>query len=168
METIQIFMQGESIREIRLIEVPAGASMRDVVVIAAANGFPAAADFATVAIFAEDSDDALSLDATLDLAGIRHHGSMHVHRCPKIAVTVHFNGGNKERSFGPGTTIGRVKHWAVSKEVFHLMPVDAAEHVLQVTGTQDRPDEDVHIGTLVHAPDCALAFDLVAKVRVEG
>lgn len=168
METIQVFMQGEGVREIRLIEVPAGACMRDVLAIAAAHGFPAAADGTTAVIFAEDSEDVLSLDATLEASGIGHHGSMHVHRCTKIDTTVYFNGGSRVRSFAPGATIGRVKHWAVGKDVFNFTPVDAAEHVLQITGTQDRPDEDVHVGTLVHVPHCVLAFDLVAKVRVEG
>jgi hypothetical protein len=167
METIQVFMQGEGIRDIRLVEVPAGASIRDVVAVAIAHGFSAATDGAAV-IFVEDSDDALALDLTIEAAGIHHHGSMHVHRCTTVATTVHFNGDSKVRNFGPGTTVARVKDWAVSTHVFNLTPVDAAEHVLQITGTQDRPDEDVHIGTLVHAPHCVLAFDLVAKVRVEG
>lgn len=168
METIQVFLQGEGIGAIRLIELPASARVRDIVAAAAAHGFPAAADGNTAVIFAEDSDDALSTDATLEAAGIGHHGSVHVHRCTKITTTVHFNGGSRVHSFVPGTTIGRVKHWAVGEDVFNLTPVDAAEHVLQITGTQDRPDEDIHIGTLVHVPHCAIELDLVAKVRVEG
>ncbi|MGI8546812.1 MAG: hypothetical protein ACR2M1_05675 [Gemmatimonadaceae bacterium] len=167
METIQVFVQGEGVRDIRLVEVPAGASVRDVVVVAAAHGFPAAADPAAV-LFVEDSDDVLAPDLTIEAVGVRHHGSMHVHRCTTVATTVHFNSESKVRNFGPATTVARVKDWAVSTHAFNLTPVDAAEHVLQVTGTQDRPDEDVHIGTLVHASHCVLAFDLVAKVRVEG
>jgi hypothetical protein len=40
--------------------------------------------------------------------------------------------------------------------------------VLQLTGTSDRPDDDVHIGCLVGPSGCKVEFDLVAKVRVEG
>jgi hypothetical protein len=47
-------------------------------------------------------------------------------------------------------------------------PGDAAEHVLQLTGTADRPDADTHIGALASCPDCRLAFDLVPLKRVEG
>ena len=78
METIQIFMQGEGIREIRLVEVPSNASVRDVVAVAAVHGFPAAADPAVAVIFIEDSDDALPFDLTIEAVGIHHHGSMHV------------------------------------------------------------------------------------------
>jgi hypothetical protein len=166
MAGIQIFIQAEGVRDIRMLDVPRNASVRDVVTAAAAQGFLAAAD-GKAAVFAEDVDEALPLDATLEAAGIGHRGSVHVHRCRKVAVSVHFNG-TKSRTFAPGTTVHRVKEWAVSKQGFNLSPVDAAEHVLQVTGTNDRPDEDVHIGTLVSVPNCALELDLVAKVRVEG
>lgn len=70
--------------------------------------------------------------------------------------------------FGPGVPMHAVKSWAVGKKGFNLTPVDAAEHILQLTGTADRPDEDVHVGSLVGATGCKVEFDLVAKVRVEG
>ena len=81
---------------------------------------------------------------------------------------VHYNGRNLSESFGPGVPMHRVKEWAVGNKGFNLNPVDAAEHVLQLTGTSDRPDEDVHIGSLVGTTSCGVEFDLVAKVRVEG
>lgn len=167
MAGIQVFIQGEGVREIRVLELPANATVRDLVAAAAAHGFAAAGD-AKAMVFAEDADDALAPGATLAAAGIGRQGSVHVHRCKKVAVTVHFNGATRSQAFGPGVTVHRVKEWAAGKKAFDFAPVDAAEHVLQVTGGTERPDEDVHIGTLVHAPNCALAFDLVAKVRVEG
>jgi hypothetical protein len=48
-----------------------------------------------------------------------------------------------------------------------MSPVDASEHVLQITGTTDRPDPDVQIGALVSGC-CELAFSLVPVKRVEG
>jgi hypothetical protein len=164
---IQVFIQGEGVREIRMLELPANATVRGLVSAAAAQGFPAAAD-GKATVFIEDADDALLPETTLAAAGIRDQGSVHVHRCTKVAVTVHFNGSEKLKAFGPGATVHRVKQWAVGKNAFDLAPVDAAEHLLQVTGGIERPDEDVHVGTLVQSPNCALAFDLVAKVRVEG
>jgi hypothetical protein len=168
MKTIQLFLQGEGVRDIRLVEVSSQARVHEILKVAAEAGFAVATDSAKAAIFAEDADEALVSDAALEAAGIAHHSSVHIHRCRKVAVTVHFNGGSKVESFGPGATISRIKKWAVSKQGFNLTPVDSGEHVLQVTGTQDRPDDDAHVGTLVGAPSCAVAFDLVAKVRVEG
>lgn len=167
MAGIQVFIQGEGVHDIRVLELPADATVRDLVAAAVARGFLTAGD-GKAAVFIEDADDALSPGATLAAAGINHQGSVHVHRCKKVVVTVHFNGAQKSHAFGPGATVHRVKQWAVGKKGFDLAPVDAAEHVLQATGGTERPDEDVHIGVLVHAPNCALEFDLVAKVRVEG
>ena len=167
MTAIQVFIQGEGLREIRVLDLPLGATIRDLVSGAAALGIVPAGN-GKVAVFAEDADDALSLDGTLAEAGIGHQSSVHVHRCKKVTVTVHFNGDERVKGFGPGATMNHVKQWAVGKKGFDLAPVDAAEHVLQMVGGTERPDEDVHIGTLVQSPDCAVTFDLVAKVRVEG
>ena len=49
-----------------------------------------------------------------------------------------------------------------------LVHPDAVEHVLQISGSASRPDEDVHLGTLTRAPVCSVSFDLVPKRRVEG
>jgi hypothetical protein len=163
----KIFVQAEGLREIRVIEVVKQGTVRDVVSAAAAQGI-ATATAASSRVFAEDREDEIPLNATLEAAGVGDGDSLHIHRCKRIGVTVHFNGNEKSQSFAPGTTVNRVKEWAVSKKAFNLNDVDAAEHVLQIVGTRDRPDEDVHIGTLTTTPSCALDFDLVPKVRVEG
>jgi hypothetical protein len=49
-----------------------------------------------------------------------------------------------------------------------MTPQEAGEHVLQITGTKDRPDPGTHLGTLAACPDCRLAFDLVPNERVNG
>ncbi|MFY9554815.1 MAG: hypothetical protein WAV47_08895, partial [Blastocatellia bacterium] len=64
------------------------------------------------------------------------------------------------------TSVRKVKRWA--DEEFKLKGVDATEHALQLCGSSTRPDEDVHIGSLVKFPDCKICFDLVPKKRVEG
>ncbi len=92
---------------------------------------------------------------------------LHVSRCRHVEVSVRFNGEHVKRRFPPGATIGRVHHWA-ARRAFGLSPRDAAEHVLQIQGTQKRPDRDVHIGTLTSGTTCSIAFDLVPRKRVEG
>jgi hypothetical protein len=59
-----------------------------------------------------------------------------------------------------------VKNWA-AKEL-GIPKEDAAELILQISGTQEQPDVDVHIGTLAACPACALAFDLVPNPRIQG
>jgi hypothetical protein len=110
----------------------------------------------------------LSPGSTLEAAGLGDQSSVHLSRCKQVAVTVHHNGQTRAESFGPGVPMHRVKAWAVGKQGFNLAPIDAAEHALQLAGTSDRPDEDVHIGSLVGTTGCGVEFDLVPKVRVEG
>lgn len=171
MSHVQLFVQSEGSREIRAIEVLAQATVRELLDAARLHGLHAG-QHEEVAVFLEDGDHALLLDMTLDAVGVRHHGSVHVSRHHRIEVTVHFNGQHHARPFGPGATVRRIKEWATGPHSFGMTPVDAAEHVLQVAHTHERPDSDVHVGTLVHAPvhtpGCGVAFDLVAQVRVEG
>ena len=169
MAGLQIFVQGEGAREIRVLDLPEHATVRELVEAAQAQGVGAPrGDDHAVAAYAEDGSAPLPPDATLEAAGLGPQSSVHLSRCSQVGVTVHYNGQTRTESFGPGVPMHRVKTWTVGKKGFNLTPVDAAEHVLQLVGTADRPDEDVHVGSLVAASGCAVEFDLVAKVRVEG
>lgn len=170
MSEMQIFLQVEGIREIRVLGLPPHATVRDLVKAATDLGLvTAGAETAeALAVFTEDDEEPLALDAMLDAAGLPQGASIHVSRCKKVRVTVHFNGQERSESFGPGVPIHRVKQWAAGKKGFNLSDLDAADHALQITGTHDRPDDDVHIGTLVQGSACAVEFDLVPKKRVEG
>ena len=164
-DVIELFLQGEGIREVTLIRVPRAGTVRDILAAAAAAGLTTTED---VAVSLEDADEPLELDASLVTVAVRHRCRVHAHRCRKVLVTVAFNGVDKQHAFPPATTIKRLKAWAVGKKGFDLSEVDATEHVLQLSGTADRPDEDVHIGALASRPQCSVSFDLVPKVRVEG
>lgn len=170
MSEMQIFLQVEGIREIRVLGLPPHATVRDLLKAATDLGLvTAGAETAeALAVFTEDDEEPLAPDAMLEAAGLRQGASIHVSRCKKVRVTVHFNGQERSESFGPGVPIHRVKQWATGKKGFNLSDLDAADHALQITGTHDRPDDDVHIGTLVQGSACAVEFDLVPKKRVEG
>lgn len=168
METIELFVQGEGIPDIVLVRVPVAGTVGDILEAGRAHRRADAGDAGTFVIFLEDAEEALDPAATLEAAGIRHRGRVHIHRCRQVAVTVNYNGRQLARSFPPSATIRRVKRWVDSKEGFDLRGVDATEHLLQVCGSNIRPDEDTHIGALVHLPGCPLCLDLVAKQRVEG
>lgn len=165
-DEIELFLQGEGITDITLVRVPRDGTARDIIDAAKAHGLTSPNGEALVLV--EDVEEPLAPDARLEAAGIAHRGRVHVHRCRQVAVAVNFNADQKTEDFPPSATVGRVKKWAVGKKGFDLQGVDATEHLLQVCNSTDRPDEDVHIGTLVRVPDCGLCFDLVAKQRVEG
>ncbi len=164
-EEIELFLQGEGIRGITLIRVSSGGVVRDIVTAARAAGVTAAEG---LELALEDEESAIDLDVPIAATPIRHRCRIHVHRCRRVAVMVAFNGVQKEEMFRSAATVKRVKRWAVGQEGFDLSDVDAAEHVLQLSGSSERPDEDIHIGTLVTHPQCSVSFDLVPKVRVEG
>lgn len=165
MKRTEILLQGEHIPDIVVIEFGRGEGVMEVLAAAAEHrSREAEGEFY---VFAEESDEPLGHGDKLPEREDGHPVRLHVHRCRRIAVAVTFNGATKEHSFGPGTPVAAVKKWAAIA-AFGMDPGDAAEHVLQIAGTTDRPEPDTHIGTLVTCPDCRLAFDLVPLKRVEG
>lgn len=168
MTTIEIFVQGEGIPDIALVRVPGDGTVGDIVEAWRAHRRAGAGGEGALVVFLENEEEALDPAATLASAGIRHRGRVHLHRCRQVQVTVNYNGRQIARDFAPSATVRRVKRWVDGKDGFDLRGIDATEHLLQVCGTTVRPDEDIHIGTLVTLPGCPLCFDLVAKQRVEG
>ena len=118
-------------------------------------------------LFVEDAEGPCDLGVRLrDLS----HGKslkVHLHRCLQIAVSVIFNGSAKEHRFSPAATVAHVKRWATEKG-FGMSPEEAAEHVLQLSGTTERPNPGTHLGTLAKHPHCCASFDLVPNERVNG
>ena len=157
---VQVFLQSELLRDIEVVEVDAKA------------GYPALLraclakvgnDGAGMALFIEDDDDAGAAEKINHIPdGLR----VHLHRQKEIEVTVQYAGRQAKREFQPATTIARVKRWATHE--LGINASDAAELMLQVSGTDIRPDADVHVGSLVVAPQRSITFDLVPSPRVNG
>lgn len=168
MEEMEVFVQGEGLRDIVRVEVPKGGTVKDLLAALSAHGQGVMDGQPPALVFEEDGEEPLNPEHSLEDAGIGPRCHVHVHRCHKVRVAVNFNGRQESREFPPSATIRRIKKWAVGKKVFDLSDLDASEHVLQVVGSTERPDEDVHVGSLVTHPNCEVAFDLVPKVRVEG
>jgi hypothetical protein len=163
MASIDIFYQGEGLREIEHIEVgPEHTFSTLKALIIEKHGLEG-----DVLIFLEDSDE--PLDETVVVR--QHVGptglKAHLHRCRHVEVDVRFNNETVHHRFGPGATIARVKRWAAEHK-FGMTPEEASEHVLQILGTQDRPSPGTHLGALTKCPHCRLAFDLVPDQRVNG
>lgn len=167
MKKIEIFLQGEGLKDIHLVQVSPEGTMDDVLSEAKRLGAPAEG---SLGAFLEDSEGVHPHDASIESAGIHHRSRVHCHRCRKVDVTVHFKEHTLTRASPPSMTVEKVKDW-VDRELKkgeRMKDIDAAEHALQLCGATDRPSEDTHIGTLVSYPDCRLCFDLVPKIRVEG
>ena len=164
MSKINVFLQGEGIKDIVRLQLDPQNTALDVK-RACASQFGIQMDGET-AVFLEDQDEPLSDVATLGSVAGKHSARLHLHRCRRVAVKVTYSGRTVDRVFGPGATVGAVKRWAAKE--FGIPKEDAAELILQIAGTQEQPDVDVHIGTLVACPACALAFDLVPNPRIQG
>ena len=164
--TIELFFQGEGIKDIKLIRVPHDCKVRELIEKIQAEMYAAQSGAGEMVLLLEDRDDELHPEANLNEAGIGHRHRIHCHRCRRIEVTVNFNGVSKAHTFSSSSTIKKIKHWA--DEQFGLKGVDTTEHALQLCGKNTRPDEDAHIGSFVRSPNCKVCFDLVPKKRVEG
>lgn len=163
MQTIDIFYQGHGIREIEHIEVRPDHTVA-VVRTLLIEKHGCATD---VLLFVEDHEDPLEDHVTIgELCG-PSGAKLHLHRCRHVAVTVTFAGKTVERRFAPGVTVARIKHWAAVKQ-FGMTEEEAGEHVLQISGTQDRPAPGTHVGTLTACPACSVRFDLVPDQRING
>ncbi len=166
-DLIEIFIQGEGIAKIALVKVDPKDTVADLVKVAREHGLSAPED-AEIFVFVENTDVPLELDAKIDEVGLVPRIRVHIHRCKGVEVTVNYNHRQEKGFFPPSATVDWVKEWSVGKDQFDMSPVDATEHVLQVCNSSDRPDGDVHIGTLVKFSAETLCFDLVPKQRVEG
>ena len=160
MSTLKLFLQFSGHRPVELVEASAEAPARTVLDTAVALGAPAGGE-----LFVADRDAPLDPDKSLHAQGVKDKDRVHVHTCRQIQVTLSFAGDTKHHPFRPSATIAEVKAWFVDK--LHMSPVDATEHVLQITGTSERPDPDTQIGALVSSA-CALDLTLVPVKRVEG
>jgi hypothetical protein len=97
---------------------------------------------------------------------LKHGCRVHVTRCRRIETTVHYLDKTAKHAFAPGARVRAVKAWTADH--FRINPKDAAEHVLQLCKSTERPSSDTPLHQLVHGHDCALCFDFVPEKRVEG
>ncbi len=160
---LQIFLQSELLNDIDVVELHEGATTHDLrqACLGRIDGHPHAEAFF---LFIEDDDNENAID---ELESIVDGLRVHLHRLKAITVTVRYAGRPEQHhTFRPNATIARVKRWAA--QAFNITPSDAAELMLQIAGTDIRPDADVHLGSLVKAPQHQVCFDLVPAPRVNG
>lgn len=118
------------------------------------------------AVFIDEADEPTRLKGHEDIGGLKNGARVHIVRCRKIRVTVNYLEKTADKTFAPGTRVRKVKAWAVKH--FKLEEQDAAEHVLQLCNSTDRPKTDTPLHKLTDGKTCAVCFDLVPETRVEG
>lgn len=162
MSQFSLFLQFESDPRVELVAFSENANVADVRAKAVGLGFEA---LAKADVFVEGSEEPLDEKLSLASQKVGPKQRLCIHRCKKIHVTAHFADETKQHPFAPSATVAEVKTWFVDK--IKMSPADATEHVLQITGTTDRPGPDTMIGSL-KTVDCAIEFSLVPIKRVEG
>jgi len=118
----------------------------------------------TEEIFVTIEDDDAE-HALRDLEKLVDGLSVHAHHRKEIGVIVRYAGRHIHRVFRPSATVSRVKAWALTE--LCVSESDGAELMLQIAGTDVRPDVDVHVGALAkHHHE--VTFDLVPSPRING
>lgn len=117
-------------------------------------------------LFKEDGDDVIEAHLSLMKAEIGRGTKLHVHRHRRILVTVNYSDKSPSKEFTPGTTVRRVKEWA--EKEFGIKDDDTIEYALQLCGSQVKPPESTHVGTLVKGECRDLCFDLKPHPKVNG
>lgn len=159
---VTIFAQSEMLKDVRAVEVDSNAGAAGIRAALLAI-LPQGPELQTLQLYLEDSDDEHALEK---LTEIPHGLRVHLHRLNGIDVVVRYAGRDVRRTFRPSATIHRIKRWATRELGISLS--DAAELMLQISGTNERPDADTHIGALVKFPQHSLCLDLVPSTRVNG
>jgi hypothetical protein len=159
---VKIFLQSEFLKDIEVLELGDNAGPNELHT-ACLKLLPTSEDIREFNLYVEDDDDEKSIKK---LKKIPDGLCVHMHRLKGIDVQVRYAGCDVQRTFRPSATVGRVKKW--SSHELGISASDAAELMLQISGTDTRPDTDIHIGALVKSPTCAICFDLVPSPRVNG
>lgn len=154
-----VFVQSELLDDICVIEADhdiGAARLREMLL----HLVPAGGE--VVHVFVEDDEDEQALERLPEVPeGLR----VHLHRHKGIEAIVRYAGREVHRTFRPSVTVARVKQWAT--EQLGITASDAAELMMQVAGTDNRPDADTHIGSLAKG-SARVLFDLVPSPRING
>lgn len=162
----RVYIQSEYFPDIKFVEVNDEATVAELKHAALAL-LPPGTDASDLTLSVEDDDDDDHGHATHVKHLKKEHGvRVHLHRCKEVEVKVRFGAEVVHHKFRPATTVGRVRLWAGEK--LGMAPCDIAEHVLQIAGTTEQPDVDIHIGSITKCPQCEVTFDLVPAHRING
>jgi len=158
-----IFIQAEGKPGVTEAEITISATVRDLHEAFKTHDIDFDKEFEA---FVDEADSPVQHDGRATVEGLKHGSRVHVTRCKKIKVTVHYMHRTVDRAFAPGTRLRTVKQWAVHE--LKLNPTDAGEHVLQLCNSTVQPPTDAALAELVDGRSCDVCFDFVPEKRIEG
>ncbi len=163
MSNVVTFIQVHGRPELIEAELPIAATIAEVHAALIANGIvPDSETF----VFIDEGEDQLHGPHDAPIAELKHGSRIHVSRHRRIKATVNFLEKTETHEFPPGARVRSVKARAV--HAFDMTAKDAAEHVLQLCKSTERPSSDTPLHQLVHERHHEVCFDLVPEKRVEG
>ena len=163
MSTVVMFVQVQGRAEMLEGELPDAATVGDIHDMLEGLGVESEGE---TFIYVDEAEEPLASDRCERVRDLKRGCRLHVCRCRRVTTTVNFMDRSAERAFPPGARVRAVKAWAVRR--FQMDPKDAAEHVLQLCGSTERPSSDTPLVELIDGRCCTLCFDLVPEKRVEG
>ncbi|MGH2442707.1 MAG: hypothetical protein ACRDFX_06050 [Chloroflexota bacterium] len=164
---MKVFVQTEGHRDQMLIEVDDSSSVQDLVVATGRRVPDLEIDDILVSL--EDRDGVLEADIRVIDVEVNANPRVHLHHCRHITVTINYQAQSVEHRFPPSTRIARVKDFVIGLPQFNIDPALAPELVLALCeAPDDRPDDDVHIGSLVTRQECKLCLNLGPSNRPQG
>lgn len=163
MKNIDIFYYGEGFATLEHIELDADASFGDLLGLLITK-HDLAAD---TVLFVENEDEPADAKGLIGKKAGRGCVKVHVNRCRKVSVAVHFKDKTIRHEFAPSTTVARVKHLVAIKKL-GMSEEEASDHHLQLAGTTTQPDPGTHLGALASCQKCKVEFDLVTTPKVNG
>ena len=166
MEEMIMFVHRQGNRKMTEIAVSEAMTVADLLVHSGLQGRLGAEELREFLVFFGEAEEPAHHGAHVRHCHKGHDGRVHVTKCHRVKVTVHYTHLTHTKEFPPGTRLKTVKDWAVA--AFHVPAHDATEHVLEIHGTKEHPNTSEPLSVLVHAHDCGVVFDLVPDIRVEG
>jgi hypothetical protein len=163
MSTITVFVQAHGQAGIKEAEIAADLAAEEIRAELARLGFEIGPE---TLVFIDDADEPVRHGEHGPVHGLKHGCRVHVTHCHRIKTTVHYLHRTIEREFAAGVRVRGVKSWAVHE--LKMGATDAAEHVLQLCNSTDRPAGDTPLHELTKDRHCEVCFDFVPEKRVEG
>lgn len=117
-----------------------------------------------VEVYIEDQNEDLDKGIKIEEAGIKHGDHIFVGRCKKITANVNYAGKIYTDSFGPATSMKKLKQLALN--YFHIDEITGADLLLWFN--KEPLDQRQLLGSLTDYPSCGVNLVLATKNDVNG
>lgn len=158
----EIFFTVEGNENLERQEMPADCCVKDLVdEVTKQHKLKNGGDFKVHLV---DKDDAF--DDQTPVIDVPDDKPVHIGRCTRISVQIHYGGGTQKLTVSPGITIARLHDSAIK----HFKPDDFRnkDYELEMASTEKQPDKSLPIGALVADGTCSVELNLVPAEKWQG